>query len=790
MMTDLRLAVPVGAAWGAVGILIGVPAVLPMAAIGLWSAALCALACGRVAGLRGSRNLRRIFPSGAALVVVALTLAVMALVVSVAAVRAPVRQPAELIAAANAGRHATVTVIATETGYPGRPFDATLTSVVLGTVTLTVAVPITVFPPAFTPGAPLVAIGSTVVASGALVAGDPGDSSAFRLFARDAPRVTTLPPRVLAAADSLRSGFLAVAVALPSDGGALLPGLAIGDTSAVSDTLDTAMKLSSLSHLTAVSGANCAVIIAIIMLMGARLRLPRVVRVAASSACLVGFVVLVTPQPSVLRAAVMAGIVLATMATGRPVSGLPVLALAVLVLLLSDPWLARSYGFVLSVLATAGLLLIARPLAARLSNWLPGWVALLIAIPLAAQLACQPVLLLLNPAIPTYGVVANVLAGPAAPLATVLGLLACVLLPILPPVALLIAKLAWLPSAWIAAVARFFVDLPGSSLPWPGGAVGVLLCTVVTGCSLAVALRVGGRRVRLVSAITLVAALVGFVGVCVGDQVRTQLSRPGDWQIAACDSGQGDAVLVRSRGQVALIDTGPDPGLLTDCLNDLGISAIDLLVLTHYDLDHVGGTAAVLGRVTRALVGPTADRDDERLAERLAAGGAAVEHVSQGLTGMLGELGWRVLWPKPTVSGAATGNDASVTLRFDGAGECAGGCLSAVFLGDLGEEQQGRVLAANPGLAPVDVVKVAHHGSADQNERMYQRLLAGVGIIGVGTDNGYGHPNDRLLAILQRSGTLATRTDLQGMVLVSPRADGGQSVWSERTMPAAKLTRH
>ena len=125
------------------------------------------------------------------------------------------------------------------------------------------------------------------------------------------------------------------------------------------------------------------------------------------------------------------------------------LALATIVLLAFDPWLARSYGFVLSVLATAGLLLLAGPLARVLERWLPRWLAIVIAVPFAAQLACQPVIILLSATLPTYGVVANVLAAPAAPIATVVGLAACVLLVLIPPLGALLCQLAWLPSAWI-----------------------------------------------------------------------------------------------------------------------------------------------------------------------------------------------------------------------------------------------------------------------------------------------------------------------------------------------------
>jgi len=130
-------------------------------------------------------------------------------------------------------------------------------------------------------------------------------------------------------------------------------------------------------------------------------------------------------------------------------------------------WLPRDQGFALSVLGTAGLLVLARRLAQRLSAWLPRGLALALAVPLAAQLACQPVLILLNPALPLFGVPANLVAEPAAPVATVLGCLACLVLPWAPALGQVVVWLAWLPSAWIAAVARFAAGLPGAALPWP-----------------------------------------------------------------------------------------------------------------------------------------------------------------------------------------------------------------------------------------------------------------------------------------------------------------------------------
>ena len=495
---------------------------------------------------------------------------------------------------------------------------------------------------------------------------------------------------------------------------------------------------------------------------------------------LVGFVVLVTPQSSVVRASVMAVIVLLAFGSGRPVRGLPVLSLAVLLLLVADPWLSRDYGFALSVLATGGLLVLAPALTRLLARRMPRWLAVAIAVPLGAQLACQPVLLLLNPAIPLYGVVANTLAEPAAPIATILGLVACLLLPFAPWVGGAVAAVAWLPSAWIAAVAGFFARLPGAALPWPTGPPGVVLLVIVTAGALVAAIARVSRRTRLAAGAVALLTLVGLVGASAGIRSMQVLSRPGNWQIAACDIGQGDAVLVRSAGAVALIDTGPDPAPLTACLDDLGIGRIDLLMLSHFDLDHVGGTEAVLGRVDRALVGPTGEPHDDRLLADLRSNGAVIEQVARGASGILGELRWDVLWPRARLGPVEPGNDASVTVAFAPVGRCASGCLSSLFLGDLGERSQDSVLAAG-GIDRVDVVKVAHHGSADQSARLYARAAAGVGVISVGAGNDYGHPTDSLLDALTAAGTTAVRTDRSGLVLLAPGGSGGAvTVWTER----------
>ena len=327
---------------------------------------------------------------------------------------------------------------------------------------------------------------------------------------------------------------------------------------------------------------------------------------------------------------------------------------------------------------------------------------------------------------------------------------------------------------WIAAVATLVSGLPGARGVWPGGLGGVVLLVAIEAAVLVAVLGVGRPR-RIARAASLV-ALVAYLAAAVGGAVVTRITRPADWQYAMCDVGQGDATLVRSGDAVALIDLGQDPAPLRVCLDDLGIGRIDLLVLTHFDLDHVGGADAVLGRADVVLAGPPGDAADERLLAAFAAHGARVASVDRGDRGVLGALAWEALWPSPR--GSTPGNEASVTLHWTcGTVEP---CLSSVMLGDLGAEAQARMAGA-VSLGRVDVVKVAHHGSADQSAALYEQLDAAAGLIGVGAGNDYGHPTDDLLGVLAAAGTTVLRTDLDGLILIAPgRGPGEVEVWTAR----------
>ena len=571
-------------------------------------------------------------------------------------------------------------------------------------------------------------------------------------------------------AEHLRNSFLDAASTLPSFGGQLIPGLAIGDTSRVSEHLSHSMKTVSLTHITAVSGANIAIVTASVMAIGALCGVGRRVRLVIAVCALVAFVILVTPQPSVLRAAVMAVVVMISLFSGRPGSGIPLLAFATLLMLMWNPWWAIDYGFILSVSATAGLLLFSGPLASSLNRWLPLWLATVIAIPLSAQLMCQPFIILLNPQLPTYGVLANVIAAPAAPIATIIGLAGCLLTWWIPGVAFPLLWLSWLPAEWIGQTATVLSRFPESQLPWISGPVGAITAAFVSVVILLMLLS-SKKRVRNTLAVSVVVTVITLTITSVMSGLRFTASIPPDWSIAACDVGQGDGLVLRSEERIAVIDVGRTPEPLRHCLEQLGITHIDLLVLTHFDKDHVGGLEAVLGKVDVAVVGKPENAEDQGLLTELARSGASLHRGTQGLTGALGEAQWQVLWPDEHHPLMDMGNPGSVTLlltfpRF-----------KALFLGDLGKEAQ-LAMMSTVHLPQVHIVKVAHHGSADQSSSLYEQIQPQIGIFSVGQENDYGHPRRETLDMLSQLGTLTPRTDQDGLILIS-ESSTGLSVWTE-----------
>ncbi|WAC65702.1 ComEC/Rec2 family competence protein [Agrococcus sp. SL85] len=600
------------------------------------------------------------------------------------------------------------------------------------------------------------AIGATAVGSC-----DAWLDGARWLLACDALEVGE-PEAWAAWASPLRDGLLAASASLPGGGGELVPGLSIGDTRRLSPGLEAAMLETGLSHLTAVSGANCVIVVGAAFQGMAALGAPRWARVLVAAASLAGFALLVTPEPSVVRAGAMAAIALLGIATGRRTGALALLALAVLVVLAVQPHLATSPGFALSALATCGLVVHAAPIARALARWLPMPLAALIAVPTAAQLWCLPVLVVLDAQVSLVAVLANLLAGPAAPIATIAGLAVCLAAPLAPGVAAALAWIAWVPAAWIAGVAEASRTLPAAQAPWPAAPWGAVAAAAVLA-----AIVLGHARGRLLRGAA-IATAIGVVASGTAALPGLRMGAVSDWRIAQCDVGQGSATLVREGGATVLVDVGPDPAPLAACLRMLGVARVDLLVLTHFDRDHVGGVDAVVGRVGAVVHGPL----DERAApvtEALAAGGATAAEADRGDAWHVGAIRVEALWP---TGQDEPGNDASVAVALDLPGEG----LELVVLGDLGAEAQARLL--REGAPRARVVVAAHHGSADQLQALYGAIGASVGLVGVGP-NDYGHPTGEALRILRDTGAEPLRTDERGTIALELSPEGVR-VWSER----------
>lgn len=768
-----RLAPVAAGAWAVAGAATMLPAAAVWLAAGLWAAALALLALV----VRAARRGRRGTDASRWAIVAVLVLAAGAAAASHVAFALPARADAASLGL-DGGR--AVSIDAVVTGKVERradgtvAFDAVASRVSAGPRSWATSVDVTIrVDPEVVGGAPL-DVGARIVADGTARDASPGDRAVLAVTASRGVEVVDGPTGVAGVAGELRRGLVAAARGLPAPGSELVPGLAVGDTSLVSSELDTAMKSSSLSHLTAVSGANCALVVGIAFGIAALCGAPRGIRVLVALAALGGFVVLVTPEPSVVRAGAMAALAMLGVALGRAGHGFSLLCLAVAVLVVADPWLSTSLGFALSAAATGSLLLFARPLARGLGLRMPRALALALSVPLAAQLACGPLLVLVAPSVPLYGVVANLLAAPAAAPATVVGLLACLAAPV-PVLASGLAAIAWAPGAWIAGTAVTFAALPVGQLPWLEGLPGLAVLAAV-GVAVGVLIAVSGRARRMrIGAGVIVAVTIGVAaGAAALEGVAGRWTIPPAWSVIACDVGQGDALLLRSAGAVALVDTGPDPTALGACLAKAGVDRIDLLVLTHFDLDHAGGAGAVVERAETVLHGPPASPSDERLLALLETAGARMVAATAGMTGSLGDARWSVLWPPADSRAFPSGNDASIVLDVRG-----GGIPASLLLGDLSASPQ-RALVASGSLAPpYTLVKVAHHGSADQDPRLYELANPAVALVMVGADNTFGHPRAETLSVLKELGARIGRTDRDGLVAVS--GEGGiVMVWRER----------
>jgi len=601
--------------------------------------------------------------------------------------------------------------------------------------------------------------GQRIRAEGRLAPSRGGDLTAAVISARGGPRLRGEPPWPQRAAGELRAGLQRACADLPPEQGGLLPGLVVGDVSRMDPAVQEAFQATGMTHLTAVSGSNVAIVCGLVLLLARWSRVgPRLAALLAGLT-LVGFVILVRPSPSVLRAAFMGAIALVALATSRPRAAIPALGGAILVLVLIDPALARSPGFALSVCATGGLLLIAPGWRDALRRWgVPPGLAEALAVPAAAQAACAPVIAAMTGTISLSAIPANLLAVPAIAPATVLGVIAATVSPISPPLAEVFAWLASWPAWWLVEIAHRGSGIPGGTLPWPGGVTGGLLLAGVVLAFLALGRWPAARRVILavIAAVALVALPVRLVAPG---------WPPAGWVAVGCDVGQGDALVLRAATRTAVVvDAGPDPRPVDQCLRRLDIDAVPLLIVSHPHADHVGGIEGVLRgrRVGAVAVGPqSAQVSGQRgVSEAARRHRLPIVTPAVGWSYAVGAVRLSVIGPvRPFLGTRSDANNNSLIVRAEVRG------VSVLLSGDAEHEAQRALVAADLPLR-ADVLKVPHHGSAYSEPAFLDAARPRVALVEVGAGNDYGHPNAAVLTHLRRGGARVLRTDLDGDLAV------------------------
>lgn len=620
-------------------------------------------------------------------------------------------------------------------------------------------VPVVVLADVDWPAPPL----GTVVVQRLRLAPATGDAVALARPVGGAPVLVSGPGPAWDAAAAVRRSVRDVVSGRQPDAAALVPALVVGDDSALDSALADDFRDTGLTHLLAVSGTNLTLVVGFLVIAGRWAGVSGRGTWLLAGAGIVGFVLVARDEPSVVRAAAMGTTALVGMGSNGLSRGTRCLGIAVLLLLLAQPRLALTAGFALSVLATAGILLLAPVWRDSLARWLPRWVAEAVAVPLAAQVACTPVVAAISGDVSLVAVAANLLAAPAVAPATVLGLGGGLLGLAWPALGSVVAAPGAWSAGWIITVARWAAALPTPSIEWGSGPLALAVLTALCVAAVVVAPRVLRHRGTAIGccALVVVAILV---------RVPSPGWPPKGWVLVMCDVGQGDALVVNAGPRAAVVvDAGPDPALADRCLDALGITRVPLVVLTHFHADHVDGLPGVLdGRVVGAVESTW-----------LARPASGVDAVRRALTGLPAVSPWgstrevgrariQPVWPPPqrpgTVEDDTGANDHSVVLLVDVEG------VRLLLTGDVEPPGQGALRRTLAGLH-VDVVKVPHHGSRHQDLPWLTGLGARVALVSVGEDNDYGHPSSPVLLALEATGAQVWRTDRSGDVAVV--VDGG-----------------
>ena len=538
---------------------------------------------------------------------------------------------------------------------------------------------------------------------------------------------------------------------------AVLTGIVLGEDGGIDASLRDAFRASGLTHLLAVSGQNVAITAVGVVWVARLAGIGRLVGEGLAIVVVLAYALAVGWQPSVVRAAVAGILASLGWITARPRDRWHAMAVGALVLLAWTPTAALDPGFQLSFAAVAAIFLVV-PRVAGVPDAYPVprgvWDVLVVAV--ACGLVTAPIVWLHFGSVALWTVPANLAAEPAMPPLIALSLAAAALEPVLPGAAVSLAWLAGWCAAWIAFVARVVST-------WPSAQIhsAVALAAILALAAAPLGVRRLPRYLRRSAVAALVSVALTLAAAACAFRPAPSWTTPHGLRVTFLDVGQGDSALVEAPGAAVLVDEGPPEADVAGQLRAMGLRALTAIVLTHPQRDHIGGAAAVLDELRVGQVedpgidAPSADHDAAMAAARRRH--VPVEIVHEGDAFGIGGLRLRILWPdEPGLPSEDPNQHAVVALVSYGA-------TDVLLTADAESDVTGRLR-----IPPVEVLKVAHHGSEDRGlPDLLRTLRPRIAVISVGQGNDYGHPRPETLAALRAFPGLETlRTDENGRIVV------------------------
>jgi competence protein ComEC len=557
-------------------------------------------------------------------------------------------------------------------------------------------------------------------------------------------------------ADALRAAIAgSLARGLDGERRAVVMGVVLGEDDGLDDELLERFRASGLYHLLAVSGQNVGYVVLGALLLGWILGLPRRIAHVGALTAVCAYVLAVGWQPSVVRAGVAGMLASLAWLAARPQDRWYFLLVGAAVLLAWNPYSLLEPGFQLSFTAVAAIFLLVPWLERRLDGYpIQRELRTIVAASVACGVATAPILMVHFDRTPVYSILANALAAPVVAPLLALSFGAAALGPVVPSAALSLAWLTGWLGAYVAACARFVGGLPHAEISsWRAllalGGVAAFAWLLV---------RLPPPRWRHALVLVALAAMLLVAWRARPEHVAPQ---PAGLRITFLDVGQGDAILLQVRQGAVLVDQGPPEAEVAQQLRQLGVRRLAALVLTHPQRDHVGGAAEVLAHFeVEAMLDPRLpvpspyERDaHDEARER----GVRVVLGRAGSVFRLGRLRLRLLWPGKPGLPTDDPNDHAVVLV------ASFGRIDTLLTADA---ETNVTLPLRP--PPVEILKVAHHGSADPGLPALLALVRpGVAVISVGAGNDYGHPAPSTLAALAHAPDLDVyRTDEDGRVTI------------------------